>query len=63
MPTYDYKCEQCDHEFEVRQKISDEPLKECEKDDCDGTVKKIFKTASAFQLKGTGWAVGNRGKV
>lgn len=29
MPTYDYICAQCDHEFEVFQRMSEESLKEC----------------------------------
>jgi predicted nucleic acid-binding Zn ribbon protein len=34
------------------QKISDEPLKECEK--CGGILEKQW-SLSGFQLKGTGW--------
>lgn len=52
MPTYNYKCTECDHTFEKRQKISDEPIKECPK--CKGKVEKVLY-APQFQLKGGGW--------
>lgn len=29
MPTYGYRCSNCQHELEKLQKMSDEPLKQC----------------------------------
>lgn len=29
MPTYDYRCEACNHEFEELQQITAKPLKKC----------------------------------
>jgi putative FmdB family regulatory protein len=29
MPTYDYKCEACEHEFELKQSFADKPKKQC----------------------------------
>lgn len=29
MPTYDYICSQCQHEFEAFQRMSEDPLKDC----------------------------------
>ena len=29
MPLYTYRCHACNHELEARQRMSDEPLKEC----------------------------------
>jgi len=52
MPIYEYKCVKCEHEFEVMQKMSDDPVKKCEK--CDGTVEKLI-SQSSFALKGNGW--------
>ena len=52
MPIYEYKCLKCSQQFEILQKISDEPLKKCE--DCGGEVKKQI-SAPAFRLKGSGW--------
>jgi putative FmdB family regulatory protein len=52
MPLYEYECHQCHKVFEVMQKFSDEPLKECEI--CQGPVKKLM-SLSGFALKGSGW--------
>ncbi|MBW2548210.1 MAG: zinc ribbon domain-containing protein, partial [Deltaproteobacteria bacterium] len=29
MPTYEYRCDNCDHEFEREQRITEKPLKKC----------------------------------
>lgn len=29
MPAYDYRCNECSHEFETQQSIKDKPLKKC----------------------------------
>jgi putative FmdB family regulatory protein len=52
MPMYEYNCEKCNHQFELRQKFSDQPARECPK--CGGKVEKMI-SASAFSLKGSGW--------
>lgn len=55
MPIYEYQCHACHHTFDARQKMSDEPLKECP--ECgQNTVNKLV-SAAGFQLKGTGWYV------
>jgi putative FmdB family regulatory protein len=53
VPIYEYKCDQCDHQFEILQKISDDPAKTCPDCGKDGLRKLI--SAAAFKLKGTGW--------
>ncbi len=58
MPTYSYKCEECQHEFDAFQKISEEPIKECP--ECtDGKLNKVFKSAPNFSLSGGGWTGSN----
>lgn len=52
MPTYNYKCQKCEHEFEIVQRITDKPLTDCSK--CDGELQKVIYP-SKFQLKGSGW--------
>ncbi|NVN93054.1 MAG: zinc ribbon domain-containing protein [Desulfuromonadales bacterium] len=52
MPVYEYRCDTCDHQFELRQKISDPPADSCPK--CGGAVHKMVSTV-AFSLKGGGW--------
>jgi putative FmdB family regulatory protein len=54
MPVYEYQCAKCKKEFEVMQKITDEPLSECS--DCGGELKKLI-TNTSFVLKGSGWYV------
>ncbi len=52
MPIYEYQCRDCKKEFEVMQRITDDPLVECEA--CSGTLDKLI-SQSAFILKGSGW--------
>lgn len=52
MPIYEYVCEKCGSHIEVMQKISDPPLKRCQK--CRGKLAKAVSRTS-FQLKGGGW--------
>lgn len=54
MPVYEYKCEACNEQFEVMQKITDAPLTECSS--CGGELKKLI-TNTSFVLKGSGWYV------
>lgn len=42
-PTYEFHCKACDHEFEVFQKITDDPVKTCPKCHKDEVEKKISK--------------------
>lgn len=52
MPIYEYECRACDTVFEVQQRMSEDPLKECP--ECQGEVKKLI-SATSFTLKGGGW--------
>lgn len=52
MPTYVYRCTNCAHEFERTQKMSDDPITECES--CDGTVTRLL-FAPAIHFKGSGF--------
>jgi len=54
MPIYEYKCTKCGGQFEVTQKITDDPLKECNL--CGGELKRLI-TNTSFVLKGTGWYI------
>ncbi len=53
MPIYEYQCEECQHELEALQKMSDDPLKKCPSCGDEALTKKI--SAVAFRLKGSGW--------
>ncbi len=54
MPIYEYKCLDCSKQFEIMQKLTDEPFQDCP--DCGGQCKKLISNTS-FVLKGTGWYV------
>ncbi len=53
MPIYEYACNSCGHELEIIQKMSDNAVEECPS--CHNNTLKKQISASAFQLKGTGW--------
>ena len=52
MPIYEYRCKGCKKDFEVLQKITDEPLAACPT--CGKQVKRLISQTS-FALKGGGW--------
>jgi putative FmdB family regulatory protein len=54
MPTYIYRCKECDHEFEVRQRMSDEPLSDCPV--CGGEVRRVVGSVGIV-FKGSGFYV------
>ena len=53
MPIYEYRCESCEHELEVMQKMSDAPLTDCPSCGEPALKKKI--SVAGFRLKGGGW--------
>ena len=53
MPIYEYQCQACEHEMEVLQKLSDDPVKVCP--DCGKPEMKKKISAAGFRLKGGGW--------
>ena len=55
MPTYEYRCGKCEHEFEQFQRISDPPLKTCPK--CRGRVRRIISAGAGLLFKGSGFYI------
>ncbi len=55
MPNYDYKCEKCEHLFEVFQSMTADKLTDCPQDPCDGKVKRLLGTGGAVIFKGSGF--------
>jgi putative FmdB family regulatory protein len=54
MPTYDYRCDGCCHEFEELQSFSAAPLKTCPK--CgEDRLRRLFGTGAAVLFKGSGF--------
>ena len=52
MPTYEYACTKCGHQFEAFQSFSDEALTECP--ECKGEVQKIYSNVGVV-FKGSGF--------
>ena len=52
MPTYEYRCTKCGHDFETFQKFSDEPLTVCPT--CGAELRKVF-TSVGVVFKGSGF--------
>ncbi len=53
MPIYEYECNDCQHQFETLQKMSEDPLKTCPQ--CGNEALRKLVSAAAFRLKGSGW--------
>jgi putative FmdB family regulatory protein len=52
MPTYGYRCGNCGHQFEIVQRISEEPLTTCPK--CQGKLSKVLYPVG-ISFKGSGF--------
>ena len=63
MPTYEYVCEKCDHEFEKIQSIADKPLTVCPRELCSqkkwgkGKVKRRISAGGGLIFKGSGFYI------
>jgi putative FmdB family regulatory protein len=54
MPTYEYQCDACQHNFDEFQSFSDKPLKKCPK--CKKSkLRRVFGTGAAVIFKGSGF--------
>jgi putative FmdB family regulatory protein len=52
MPTYEYACSACGHEFEAVQSFSDAAITECP--ECKGEVRKVYSNVGVV-FKGSGF--------
>ena len=52
MPTYVYRCRDCQHEFEVKQRITEAPLDTCPR--CEGKIERVI-FGSGVIFKGNGY--------
>lgn len=53
MPTYEYRCTKCGHEFEALQTMSEPPVAFCP--ECKGKPERLITGGVGFLLKGTGF--------
>ena len=54
MPIYEYQCESCGYQFEVKQSIKDAPLTTCER--CGKSLRRLI-SSPGIMFKGSGWYV------
>ena len=63
MPTYEYTCKKCGHEFEVLQSMSAPPLLTCSKEICaqkkwgHGKVTRKISAGAGLLFKGSGFYI------
>src|SRR5262245_61421037 len=63
MPTYEYLCQKCGHQFEKFQPIAAKPLAVCPEDLCSqkswgkGKVKKMISGGAGLLFKGSGFYI------
>jgi putative FmdB family regulatory protein len=63
MPTYEYSCEKCGHQFDIFQSIKDPALKVCPEEKCaqkkwgKGKVKRGISAGAGLIFKGSGFYI------
>jgi putative FmdB family regulatory protein len=61
MPTYEYRCNECGHVFELFQVMTADPVTTCPK--CNGPVVRLIGAGSAILLKGSGVQTRDHGRT
>lgn len=55
MPTYDYRCEDCDHTFEEFQSITADAIDTCPV--CSGSTRRLIGAGGGILFKGSGFYI------
>jgi putative FmdB family regulatory protein len=55
MPTYEYRCTECGHQFEKFQRMSDEPGAECP--ECSAASERRLSGGAGLLFKGSGFYI------
>jgi putative FmdB family regulatory protein len=55
MPTYEYRCSECRHEFEKFQRMSDDPVAECP--ECRSRAERRLSGGAGLLFKGSGFYI------
>ena len=62
MPTYTYRCNNCEYQFDVRQRMADDPLTDCPECETENALRKVLNSVGIV-FKGSGFYVtDSRGK-
>jgi len=54
VPIYEYLCDSCSYQFEVKQSIKDDALTTCER--CGKALRRLI-SSPGIMFKGSGWYV------
>lgn len=55
MPTYEYRCSSCQHEFEKFQRMSEDPVAECPS--CGAASERRLSGGAGLLFKGSGFYI------
>ena len=55
MPTYDYRCRKCEHQFEVFHGIHDRSVRKCPR--CGGRARKVPAGGAGLIFRGSGFHI------
>ncbi len=55
MPTYSYRCPECGHEYQQRQRISDDSRAECPQ--CSARGERVISGGGGIVFKGSGFYI------
>ena len=55
MPTYEYECQDCGHQFEMFQSMMEDPYKICPV--CKGSVRRLISSGAGLIFKGSGFYI------
>ncbi|GJM40495.1 MAG: FmdB family transcriptional regulator [Ardenticatenaceae bacterium] len=62
MPTYTYRCNNCEYQFDIKQRMSDDPLMNCPECETNKSLRKVMNSVGIV-FKGSGFYVtDSRGK-
>lgn len=56
MPLYNYRCRECETDFDVRQSFSEDPITDCPTCHAEGTVYRVIQPAGVV-FKGSGFYI------
>ena len=61
MPRYDYHCDKCGSDFELRLKFTDSTKQKCTVKNCNAIAKRLFSVVPVV-FKGSDWYVKDYGQ-
>ncbi|MAU01501.1 MAG: FmdB family transcriptional regulator [Anaerolineaceae bacterium] len=62
MPTYTYRCNNCEYQFDIKQRMADDPLTDCPECETENALRKVLNSVGIV-FKGSGFYVtDSRGK-